>query len=478
LCSVYIHGFCFNNIIILFVWNREPTNRVRKYCESKQFSLSQALLRNNTAYDHFKNMLAVLESNEEAEAAGKEMQQHRVHRAAVECHTVLFCCLDTVNGIDKEVQELKEKMYALSEHDGESFNFSSTNSVHFFPAQFHPYFGNANATPVRAAYAPKKLKKRKVTSKKKVSGKDQMAEKDDGDGDGDGDDVFLTQGSEDGDIDDHEDDDEAKKRNRSQNQEDDAMFEYSSDDEKKKNASPSRRKKKDYNKQAVLELIAEWLAGEIDEEKTADEWVDTAVEVVTSVTSEQVLRSGAEEDATPDGEHEATADYTSGGESPADLDLTISCLAEWLEECLHKQKENDNKSAKQWIKAAQQCVASQTKKKKYKKKTFKKKELQPYPCTQCNKMYRGKGKTLPTRLGLASHNKNNNNNNKSTKEVHFLQIQKPQHYKFSNGRGSNDKLFCSWECTRLWNEEHTPVLYRYETEQLIRIAAGKFKLTK
>lgn len=37
-----------------------------------------------------------------------------------------------------------------------------------------------------------------------------------------------------------------------------------------------------------------------------------------------------------------------------------------------------------------------------------------------------------------------------------------------------DCIFCSWDCARDWNRKHTPVNFRYTTQKLIDIAAGKF----
>ena len=459
--------------------NREPTNRIRKYFDTKSLLLSQVTVRNNSAYDHFKNMLAAMDS------INKETQQGRVHRAAVECHTILFCCLETVNEIDTEVQELNTKMMAVMDNEEEVFNFSATNSVHFFPPQFHQYFGNLNATPVSAIYAPKKLKKKVKKSRKQTAGNNHMNEQDAVEPDADADAVFLTQ-----ELEEDEDEGEEEKDVVHQNQGDDdeiqeeAKEKECADDEEHENGSPPESQH--YNKKAIMDLLAEWLAEQIDEEKTAEEWLGTAIAVMTSADSTQVLRSGSDDQQMKTTDH-AHADETnnermfpeSGGiEKLSEQDPIIACLAEWLEEGLHVAAQNGHKTATQWIAAATKCVFSQTKKTKYtKKKRRKKKEpLQPEPCTYCMKKYRGEGKTLPTKLSSGSH-ASNPARNKPTNEIHFLQYQKTQNFKFSKGR-ANDKLFCSWECTRQWNAEHTPVLHRYDTEQLIRIAAGKFKLSK
>ena len=136
---------------------------MRKFFDKKLCQLNQARLRSNTAFNHFKNMLASFER--EDDTTNKESQQGRVHRAAVECHTILFCCLDSVNDVDSVVQELREHMEAFMENDQESFNFSATNTVHFFPTQFHKYFGNINASPVTSAIAPRKIKKKSKSKK-------------------------------------------------------------------------------------------------------------------------------------------------------------------------------------------------------------------------------------------------------------------------------------------------------------------------
>jgi hypothetical protein len=430
--TLAIHDLCCH---------REPDNRMRKFFDKKLCQLNQARLRSNTAFNHFKNMLASFER--EDDTTNKESQQGRVHRAAVECHTILFCCLDSVNDVDSVVQELREHMEAFMENDQESFNFSATNTVHFFPTQFHKYFGNINASPVTSAIAPRKIKKKSKSKKKSVNREECEDEQDNGE-------VFLTQGSE-----------ECANNQCIQTCElDKERLSCSKDVVDTPN--------KFYSKREVIELLSEWLAGGIDEEKTADEWLDTAIEVVSSIDSNKILRSeGDVNDQIPEVGREYEGKISD--DSSHDHEV-IACLAEWLEDCLHKQDVNNNKSGKEWLRAAEQCVSSRSKK-KFKKK---KKKLQPYPCSQCNMMYRGKGKSLPTKLSSSTRA---NPVAKVGKEVNYLYLQKPQKYKFSNGR-SNDKLFCSWECTRQWNAENTPVLHRYDTDQLIRIAAGKFKQAK
>jgi len=440
---------------------REPCNRMRKFFDKKLFQLSQAQLRNNTAFNHFKNMLASFKRDDEV--SNKEIQQGRVHRAAVECHTILFCCLDVVKEVDREVQELKEKLEAFMENEYENFNFSATNSVHFFPEEFHEYFGNANTAPVTAAYAaPHKTKTKSRLKKKKPSTK-KYDESDHDKSVNEKVDVFLTQGDEEGIVCDDAKD-ETERATPDKVRPDKAIGTSKLDLSAKEN----------YNNKDVMELLSEWLAGGVDEEKTAAEWVGAAVEAVNSIDCTHVLQCEIK-DVAPEvnqnredhGEQEQDKEQQKQ-EQPT-VDDVVTCLAEWLEEGLHKQDANMNKSGPEWLRAAKQCLASHSKK-KYKKKK-KKLALQPYPCSQCNRLYRGKGKSLPSRLSSGAGGKATK---KFVKEVNYLRSQKPQPFKFSNGR-ANDKLFCSWECTQQWNNENTPILHRYATDQLIRIAAGEFK---
>lgn len=56
----------------------------------------------------------------------------------------------------------------------------------------------------------------------------------------------------------------------------------------------------------------------------------------------------------------------------------------------------------------------------------------------------------------------------------FLHTQKALREEYGNRRGA-EKVFCTWECAETWNRKHTSIQYRYHTEKLILIAAGKLK---
>ena len=373
--------------------------------------------------------MAALECDEQA--CNKEIQRGRVHRAAIECHTVLFCCLEVINEIDKDIADIRKMIKEISVDDSEThFNFSSVNNIHFFPSQFHKYFGQAHSS---TSSKPKKKYKSKKHNATKVE------EEDVNENIG----LFLTESNNRNDDDDN--------------------------DEVRNNDVPRNQKasRKAYDKKKVMDIIAEWLAGKAEDTKSAAAWVDTAIEIVNSSDSVGVLHDGRD---SSDGARDIPSMHQMQApedELDPDLDAIILCLAEWLEEGLHLQINSDNKTGEQWISAAQNRVKSQYKIKPRKK--IKKKPLQPYPCDQCQRFYRGKGKYLPSRLSSSQHSAKF-----PVKEVHYLPDQKVKKFKFNNGR-ANDKLFCSWECAKQWNEENTPVLYRYETEQLIRIAAGNYK---
>jgi hypothetical protein len=56
----------------------------------------------------------------------------------------------------------------------------------------------------------------------------------------------------------------------------------------------------------------------------------------------------------------------------------------------------------------------------------------------------------------------------------YLHTQKALREEYGNRRAA-EKVFCSWDCAEIWNRNHTSIQYRYHTEKLIKIAAGKLK---
>lgn len=108
-------------------------------------------------------------------------------------------------------------------------------------------------------------------------------------------------------------------------------------------------------------------------------------------------------------------------------------------------------------------------------------------CTMCDNKIKGQPKVIPTSLQNVlqpgqSYESVAKSGEGSTKEFQLAGFPKSsKNYLDSqviwretySTRGA-DCIFCSWDCARVWNKKHTPANFRYNTQKLIDIAAGKF----
>jgi hypothetical protein len=108
-------------------------------------------------------------------------------------------------------------------------------------------------------------------------------------------------------------------------------------------------------------------------------------------------------------------------------------------------------------------------------------------CTMCDNKIKGAPKVIPTSLqNVLQPGQSFGNVSKSTdgstqefqlagfpkSSKNYLDSQVIWRETYST-RGE-DCIFCCWDCARDWNRKNTPVNYRYTTQKLIDIAAGKF----
>ena len=114
---------------------------------------------------------------------------------------------------------------------------------------------------------------------------------------------------------------------------------------------------------------------------------------------------------------------------------------------------------------------------------------QKHYCTMCDQKIKGASKVIPTSLQnvlqpgesfdtVASKKSKEG----STKEFQLAGFPKSSKnyldsqviWRESYSTRGEDCIFCCWDCARDWNKKYTPVNYRYTTQKLIDIAAGKF----
>mmetsp|Transcript_22800 Transcript_22800/g.33293 ORF Transcript_22800/g.33293 Transcript_22800/m.33293 type:complete len:1184 (-) Transcript_22800:38-3589(-) len=139
------------------------------------------------------------------------------------------------------------------------------------------------------------------------------------------------------------------------------------------------------------------------------------------------------------------------------------------------------------IKINPEPVPDRKAKSKKTKKVKKRLPWNPNPCSCCGRSFRGKGKLIPTLLRTGSKNdfRPHKRGGFLSQPMHtdrtalafsakYLDSQKALREQYGHRRG-NDKVFCTWKCAEAWNNVNTPVMYRYYTQKLIKIASGKLK---
>ena len=108
-------------------------------------------------------------------------------------------------------------------------------------------------------------------------------------------------------------------------------------------------------------------------------------------------------------------------------------------------------------------------------------------CTMCDSKIKGPPKVIPTSLQNVlkpgeSFDNIHKSNDGSTKEFQMAGFPKSSKnyldsqviWRESYSTRAEDCIFCCWDCAREWNKKYSPVNYRYITQKLIDIAAGKF----
>lgn len=93
-------------------------------------------------------------------------------------------------------------------------------------------------------------------------------------------------------------------------------------------------------------------------------------------------------------------------------------------------------------------------------------------CSECGFHFVGAGMKLPTTLQqiMDYHDDSEVGAGYNSRRTNFHQHQAVRDL-FGWRRGDGC-MFCSWGCARVWNQKHTPVQLKYQTDRLITIAAS------